>query len=327
LHLEIADTGKGIAAADLPYLFKPFYQAANREQNTEGVGLGLYISERIVALLGGQIHVSSVLGVGSRFWVELPVKLAAVPPAASVDGKVVGYEGPTRSILVVDDDRSNRDVITQLLAELGFAVEEADSGNAALVLLRARHFDAVISDIRMTGKDGNALCREVRSDQALAKTVMIASSASVYEGDRHDAESAGFDDFLPKPVRERELTRILEQLLGLKWIFESESVSDGSTAIGPIPTADILRQHSGTEANIPVEELRQLLTLAGQGDVVGLQRALEQLAETDPAHGAFSKRLALLVAAYRIDDVEIILQRAIGQPTGSAENEHSAGRR
>jgi hypothetical protein len=156
---------------------------------------------------------------------------------------------------------------------------------------------------------------------------MIASSASVYEGDRHDAESAGFDDFLPKPVRERELTQILEQLLGLKWIFESESVSDGSTAIGPIPAADILRQHSGTEANIPVEKLRQLQTLAGQGDIVGLQRALEQLAETDPAHGAFSKRLALLVAAYRIDDVEIILQRAIGQPIGSGENEHGAGRR
>jgi signal transduction histidine kinase/CheY-like chemotaxis protein len=316
LHLEVADTGKGIAASDLPYLFKPFYQAANREQNTEGVGLGLYITERIVALLGGQIHVSSVLGVGSRFCVELPAKLAVLPATASAGGKVAGYEGPIRSILVVDDDRSNRDVITQLLAELGFAVEEADSGNAALVLLRDRHFDAVISDIRMTGKDGNALCREVRSDQALAKTVMIASSASVYEGDRHDAESAGFDDFLPKPVRERELTRILKQLLGLKWIIESESGSDGSTAMGSILAADI-----------PVEELRQLLTLAGEGDVVGLQRALEQLAETDPANAAFSRRLALLVAAYRIDDIEFILQRAIGQPIGSAQNEHGAGRR
>jgi len=60
LRLEIADTGKGIAAADLPHLFKPFYQALNREQNTEGVGLGLYITERIVTLLGGQIYVSSV---------------------------------------------------------------------------------------------------------------------------------------------------------------------------------------------------------------------------------------------------------------------------
>ncbi len=323
LLLEVADTGKGIAAADLPYLFKPFYQAANREQNTEGVGLGLYITERIVSLLGGQIHVNSVVGEGSRFWVELPVKLAAPPAGASVDGKVVGYDGPILSILVVDDDRSNREVITLLLAELGFAVEEADSGNAALVLMRSGHFDGVISDIRMTGKDGNALCREVRSDQALAKTVMIASSASVYEGDRHDAESAGFDDFLPKPVREGELIRVLEQRLGLKWFLASESGGNGSAAIGANPTADILQQRSDTEQSIPVEQLRQLLTLAGEGDVVGLQHALQQLVETDPAHAAFSKRLALLVAAYRVDDVEIILQQAIG----SAENEHSARRR
>lgn len=327
LHLEVADTGKGIAAADLPYLFKPFYQAANREQNTEGVGLGLYITERIVSLLGGRIHVDSVVGEGSRFWVELPVKLTALPAAASADGKVIGYDGTIRSILVVDDDRSNRDVMTQLLVELGFAVEEADSGNTALVLMRSRHFDGVISDIRMTGKDGNTLCREVRSDQTLAKTVMIASSASVYEGDRHDAESAGFDDFLPKPVRERELIRILEKRLGLKWILGSELGGDGSAATDANQAADVLRQRSGTEQGIPVERLRQLLTLAGEGDVVGLQRALQQLAEADPAHAAFLKRLVLLVAAYRIDEVEIILQRAIGQPLGSAEDEHSAGRR
>lgn len=218
-------------------------------------------------------------------------------------------------------------MITQLLVELGFAVEEADSGNAALVLMRSRHFDGVISDIRMTGKDGNALCREVRSDQTLAETVMIASSASVYEGDRHDAESAGFDDFLAKPVRERELIRILEQRLGLKWILGSELGSDGSAATGANPTADILRRRSGPEERLPVEQMRQLLALAGEGDVIGLQRALQQLAETDPAHAPFSKRLALLVAAYRIDDVEEILQRAIGEAIGSAENEHSAGRR
>jgi len=312
LRLEIADTGKGIAAADLPYLFKPFYQASNREQNTEGVGLGLYITERIARLLGGQIYVSSALGKGSKFWVDLPVKLAVLPAAASVGGKVVGYEGSIRNVLVVDDDQSNRDVIRQFLAEVGFAVEEADSGDTALGAMRSRHFDGVISDIRMTGKDGNALCREVRSDETLAKTVMIASSASVYEGDRHDAESAGFDDFLPKPVKERELFQILERHMGLKWIAGSESDSDGSPAIGTIRTADIAPRPSSTEESMPVERLVQLLGLAGEGDVVGLRRALEQLAETDPAHAAFANRLLPLVAAYRIDDVEIVLQRAIG---------------
>ena len=156
---------------------------------------------------------------------------------------------------------------------------------------------------------------------------MIASSASVYEGDRHDAESAGFDDFLPKPVKERELFQSLERHMGLNWIVGSELGSDGSTAAGTIQTADISPRPSSTEESIPVERLLQLLTLAGEGDVVGLRSALEQLAETEPAHAAFAKRLVPLVAAYRIDDLETILQKAIGQPIGSSKNEHGTGRR
>jgi signal transduction histidine kinase/CheY-like chemotaxis protein len=318
LRFEIADTGKGIAAADLPHLFKPFYQALNREQNTEGVGLGLYITERLVRLLGGQISVNSVLGEGSRFWVDLPLKLAVLPAAPSVDYKVIGYEGSTRTVLVVDDDKSNRDVIRQFLVEVGFAVEEADSADTALRIMRSRRFDGVISDIRMTGKDGNALCRDVRSDEMLAKTVMIASSASVYEGDRHDAESSGFDDFLPKPVKERELLQILERHMGLKWIVGREWINDGSTAaVGTIRPADIGSGSSSAEERISVERLLQLLTLAGDGDVVGLRLALEQFADTDAAHRALAKRLVPLVAAYRIDDVETILQQAIGEPSVS----------
>jgi signal transduction histidine kinase/DNA-binding response OmpR family regulator len=325
LRLEVSDTGRGIAEADLPYLFKPFYQALNHEQSTEGIGLGLYITDKIVKLMGGQIYVNSVLGQGSKFWAELPVKLAALPAATCVDGQVVGYEGSIRSVLVVDDDRSNRDVIKQFLAEVGFAVEEADSGDAALGLMRSGHFDGVISDIRMTGKDGNALCREVRSDKTLAKIVMIASSASVYDGDRRDAESAGFNDFLPKPVKERELFRILERHLRLKWIVGGETESERSAALGSIQSLDDVRPV--TKSTIPVEQLRRLLALTGEGDVMALRCTLQELLETDPAHAAFAERLMALVSAYRIEEVESLLQRRISEPTGRAENEYGAGRR
>jgi signal transduction histidine kinase/CheY-like chemotaxis protein len=327
LRLEVFDTGRGIAEADLPYLFKPFYQALNHEQNAEGIGLGLYITDKIVKLLGGKIYVSSLLGQGSKFWVELPVKLAVPRVAASVAGQAVGYEGPVRRILVVDDDRSNRDVISQFLVELGFAVEEADSGDAAFVLMRCTHFDGVISDIRMTGKDGNALCREVRSDPALAETVMIASSASVYEGDRHAAKSAGFDDFLPKPVREKELCRVLEEQLGLKWTFKGDSGSDEAATIVGTRTMDSIRRLSIAGRGVPAEQLRQLQTLANEGDVVALSRSLQELAETDPAQAAFARRLSVLVSAYRIDEVEMLLQSALGEPTESLANEHGPGRR
>ncbi len=324
LRFQVSDTGKGIAPADLPYLFKPFYQAANRDQNTEGVGLGLYITERITKLLGGQIDVSTTLGQGSTFWVDLPVKSVALPAQCSVNGKVIGYEGPTRRVLVVDDDRSNRDVIRQFLVEVGFVVDEADSADIALKKMRSGQFDGAISDIRMTGKDGNALCREVRSDETLKKTVMIASSASVYEGNRHDAMAAGFDDFLAKPVREKELFQLLEQHMNLHWTIVNDSDRNGSFAM--LTTGGNGSGLSHTDEKPPLEDLLTLLKLAGEGDVVGLRRELERLSARD-SYLKYVQRLAQLVAAYRIDDVESILQEAIGQPIGSSENEHSTGRR
>jgi CheY-like chemotaxis protein len=316
--LEVSDTGRGIAEADLPYLFRPFYQASNHEQSTEGVGLGLYIADKIVKLLGGEIHVSSVLGKGSKFSVELPVKLAALPAAPSVDGGIVGYEGATRRVLVVDDDRSNRDVIKQFLAEVGFAVEEADSGDAALGLMRSRHFDGVISDIRMIGRDGNALCREVRSDETLAHSVMIASSASVYDGDRRDAESAGFDDFLPKPIKERDLFRILEQHLGLKWV-RGKTHTDRAHAVGTVGSIDgSPMSRLAVESGLPIEQLRQLQVLASEGDVIALRGKLEELAEAAPAQTPFVERLAELVSAYRIEEFEMLLQQAISESATAA---------
>ncbi|MBV9877750.1 MAG: response regulator, partial [Verrucomicrobia bacterium] len=313
LRLVVSDTGRGIADSDLPHLFKPFYQAVNNEQCAEGIGLGLYITHKIVHLLGGQIEAGSVLGKGSRFSVELPLNLVMKAPEICAGAKVVGYEGEARELLLVDDDPLNRDVLKQFLTEVGFSVQEADSGDAALKIMRSHRFDGVISDIRMAKTDGNTFCREVRSDEALAKIVMIASSASVYEGDRQAAESAGFDGFLPKPVKERELFEILGQHLGIKWILRQEPGANGSAVSSPVQPdiGDILLAGH----DIPIEELQVLLKLAGEGDVVALRQSLQTLAESDPAHARFAQQLAALVAAYRIDEVEALLQEILCEAT------------
>jgi len=313
LRLVVSDTGRGIAESDLPHLFKPFYQAVNNEQCAEGIGLGLYITNKIVHLLGGQIEASSVLGKGSKFSVELPLNLVTKAPEVCAGAKVVGYEGDARELLLVDDDPLNRDVLKQFLTEVGFSVQEADSGDAALKIMRSHRFDGVISDIRMAKTDGNTFCREVRSDEALAKIVMIASSASVYEGDRQAAESAGFDGFLPKPVKERELFKILGQHLGLKWILRPEAGANGSAVPSPVQPdiSDMLL----VGRDIPIEELQVLLKLAGEGDVVALRQSLQTLAESDPAHTRFAQQLAALVSAYRIDEVEALLQEILCEAT------------
>jgi signal transduction histidine kinase/CheY-like chemotaxis protein len=313
LRLVVSDSGRGIAQSDLPHLFKPFYQAVNNEQCTEGIGLGLYITHKIVDLLGGEINVTSVLGEGSKFSVELPLNLVTKAPSACDGSKVVGYEGAVRELLLVDDDSSNRDVLKQFLTEVGFRVEEADSGDAALRMMRSRRFDGVISDIRMTGKDGHAFCREVRSDKELAGIMMIASSASVYEGDRQAAESAGFDDFLPKPVKEQELFQILGAHLGIKWILRHDAGDNGSMARHVVEPdlGDMLM----TGREVPIDELHILLKLAGEGDVVALRQSLQNLVETDPAHARFAEQLAALVSAYRIDEVETLLQQILCEAT------------
>jgi signal transduction histidine kinase/DNA-binding response OmpR family regulator len=313
LRLVVSDSGRGIAESDLPHLFKPFYQAVNNEQCTEGIGLGLYITHKIVHLLGGQIDATSVLGQGSKFSVELPLNLVTKAPEVCAGSKVVGYEGEVRELLLVDDDPLNRDVLKQFLTEVGFSVQEADSGDAALKIMRSHRFDGVISDIRMARKDGNAFCREVRSDEVLAKIVMIASSASVYDGDRQAAESAGFDGFLPKPVKEQELFKILGQHLGIKWIVRHEAGANGSAVSGTVEpdVGDMLL----AGRDIPVEELQLLLKLAGEGDVVALRQSLQNLAESDPSHGRFAQQLAALVSAYRIDEVETLLQQILCEAT------------
>jgi signal transduction histidine kinase/DNA-binding response OmpR family regulator len=313
LRLVVSDTGRGIAESDLPHLFKPFYQAVNNEQCAEGIGLGLYITHKIVNLLGGHIDATSVLGQGSKFSVELPLNLVAKAPEVCAGSKVVGYEGEVRELLLVDDDPLNRDVLKQFLTEVGFSVQEADSGDAALKIMRSHRFDGVISDIRMARTDGNVFCREVRSDETLAKIVMIASSASVYEGDRQAAESAGFDDFLPKPVKEQELFKILGQHLGIKWILRHEVAANGSAVPSTVQPdiGDMLM----AGRDIPIEELQVLLKLAGEGDVVALRQSLQDLAESDPAHARFAQQLAVLVSAYRIDEVETLLQQILCEAT------------
>jgi len=313
LRLVVSDTGRGIAESDLPHLFKPFYQAVNNEQCAEGIGLGLYITHKIVHLLGGQIDAASVLGQGSKFSVELPLHLVMKTPDVCAGSKVVGYEGEVRELLLVDDDPLNRDVLKQFLTEVGFSVQEADSGDAALEIMRSHRFDGVISDIRMARKDGNAFCREVRSHEDLAKIVMIASSASVYDCDRQAAESAGFDDFLPKPVKEQELFKILGQHLGIKWILRHETGANGSVVPSTVQPdiGDMLM----AGRDIPIEELQVLLKLAGEGDVVALRQSLQDLAESDPAHARFAQQLAVLVSAYRIDEVETLLQQILCEAT------------
>jgi signal transduction histidine kinase/CheY-like chemotaxis protein len=218
LRFEVKDTGRGIPRGDLASIFKPFHQAINNQLVGQGVGLGLHISKQIVDLLGGKISFVSEPDHGSTFTFEVPRRDAeAVSPEVALP-QIVGYEGRRRKILIVDDEALNRSFLRELLAIVGFESAEASSPDEALSLLDGS-FDAMISDIRMPGHDGNKFCQRLRSCPKTKDLIVIASSASVFADDQRLARASGFNDFLPKPVLEQELFQILGRHLEIKWIY------------------------------------------------------------------------------------------------------------
>jgi signal transduction histidine kinase/ActR/RegA family two-component response regulator len=218
LRFEVKDTGKGIPREDLASIFKPFHQAANNQLIGQGVGLGLHISKQIVDLLGGKISFVSEPDHGSTFTFEIPRRDAERVSPEVTSTQIIGYEGRRRKILIVDDEALNRSFLRELLAIVGFEPVEASSPDEALSLLD-NSFDALISDIRMPGHDGNKFCQRLRSCPKTKDLVIIASSASVFADDQRLARASGFTDFLPKPVLEQELFQILGRHLEIKWTY------------------------------------------------------------------------------------------------------------
>ena len=310
IRFEVTDTGKGIPEKDLPNLFKPFFQASNNDRAAQGVGLGLYISKRIIGLLGGELHLKSFVGSGSIFWFDLPVHEVSISQTEARNGRISGYEGARRKLLVVDDEETSRKFLKELLENVGFKVTEAVSGRSALDLVRREHFAALISDIRMADMDGHSMCLEIRTGLKLRDLILIACSASVYEDDRHKAISSGFDDFLPKPVREGELFAALASHLDLRWIRKPETTdAPGDSELRFANTQEAIDEPLSEPVPTP-EEIQQLILFAQRGDVMALRTQIDALGTSDGAYRIFCQRLKLIAAEFRMGAIQTILQRA-----------------
>ena len=162
VRVGVADTGPGILPEHLPRIFDPFFTT---KEVGRGTGLGLSVSHGIVAGHGGRIWAESTPGRGASFFVELP--LVAEGPVETVEPPPTPVRPAigSRDILVVDDEGEVRDVLTELLEMDGHRVEAVGSGEEALARLKQRRYDVVLSDVRMPGLDGHALCRRLAAEQ------------------------------------------------------------------------------------------------------------------------------------------------------------------
>jgi signal transduction histidine kinase/ActR/RegA family two-component response regulator len=218
LRFEVQDSGIGISSADLQTLFQPFQQVGDYERRRGGTGLGLAISRQLVRLMGGDIRVESEPGTGSTFWFELRTPIADTPMPAEADRKAVGYEGPRRTVLIVDDVTENRMVLVDMLRPVGFVTLEASNGQEGLERARSVVPDFVLMDNVMPVMDGLETTRRMRAMPALKDIPVVAISASASKTDRDNALAAGCTDFLSKPFRATELFGLLERHLGVRFI-------------------------------------------------------------------------------------------------------------
>ncbi|WP_374357504.1 response regulator, partial [Chitinimonas sp.] len=216
LAFTVRDSGIGMSADQCASLFQAFTQAdGSTTRKFGGTGLGLSISRRLVEMMGGSISVESALNHGSTFRFSARLDLVKAPAASS---RVLPELLNGIRILVVDDNASAREVLTDALADLPFELQAVDSGAAALAAIRNadadRPFRVVLTDWQMRGIDGIELVRAVKSSESLRQPpLMVLVTAFGREEIRNRAEQAAVDGFLLKPVNRSALIDTLVTLI------------------------------------------------------------------------------------------------------------------
>ncbi len=230
LLFEVRDTGIGIDPAKREIIFEAFAQAdSSHTRQYGGTGLGLSICRWIVRLMGGEIHLDSEPGKGSRFWFSLPFTIArqhdplehgsvAASSAGSPQGCLAGH------ILLAEDEFINTTLAVTLLEEAGLTVRPVTTGKEAVKAWQEEEFDCIFMDIQMPEMDGYEAVRRIRELEIKkgGHTPIIAMTAYAMDDDRGRCLEAGMDDYLAKPINRSVLLDLLGRFLsggdaGRKW--------------------------------------------------------------------------------------------------------------
>src|SRR5438094_84742 len=217
VQFRVRDTGIGISEQQLATIFQEFTQAEAPRACRYGVaGLGLAISWRLVALMGGELTVTSEVGRGSEFGFTLAFPVEAAAPQARAGGATTSLGG--RRLLVVDDNETNRRILRDMLGAEGIAVHEAARADAGLAALRRGAqagvpYDLAILDAQMPDSDGFELAAAVRADRELAATRLLILTSAGQRGDGERCRQMGIQAYLTKPIARADLIEAVSTVL------------------------------------------------------------------------------------------------------------------
>jgi len=292
LLFEVCDTGCGIAREKQQEIFQPFHQVGDA---AGGTGLGLPISQRLCEVMGGELAVQSAVGAGSCFSFHLPLKIAALsttPPAVFAAQQLIDISRSPVTVLVVDDNPVNRQVIAGMLRASGIDLIEAENGQDALDKLRQHPVPLVLMDVRMPVMDGFTATRAIKDDPQLRNTIVIAVSASVFPEVITRMREHGCDDFISKPVRVNELMAKIAGYLQL-----------------PLRNIEppVYNIEGGLIASVPAAVLDKLHMAVAVGDIEAMHLALQPLYDMGPEFIRLARHMTQKLEEFDIEALRDLL--------------------
>jgi len=288
-------------------IFHPFERARTaRAKATTGTGLGLTITKLLTNVMGGDLTVRSEVGKGSCFRVKLLLSEVSRPRIASTkEDRVRGYAGPRQTILVVDDNEIQRDLVRELLTPLGFDMLSATNGRECLTLAEQHRPNLILLDIAMPEMDGWQVAQRLRrASRDRAAIVML--SANAIDPNRLLEGEPLYDDYLMKPIDLRQLLKKIHALLNIEWTYEAESARPPAT-VTPLSSL-------GAPPGNDIDELIKL------GEIGHVRRILEKLREIEsssPHCGDFVAQMRGIVDAFDLKRYAAALEAIRDSRTGS----------
>ena len=287
LRLSVQDSGIGISPQQIERIFDPFAQAdASTTRRYGGTGLGTTISRQLVELMGGDITVTSQLGLGSEFIVILPLKPGQAPRHTPVVNSALAL--PPLCVLGVDDVPQNLELLEIVMRKQGHHIQLAHDGQQAVELRKKQEFDLILMDLQMPKLDGIAATTAIREWETAnqqRKVPIIALSASVLEQDRLQADAAGMDGFASKPLEPHKLLTEIARVVAphLQHIALSNTVGSHKAVLSQKTSAKLVQPR-------PIAQLPESnaidweSAIALWGDSTALHSALVRFVNELPNH-------------------------------------------